>query len=93
MATRSLVLTAALASLIALPLGATSASAAEVTLSQHCEDLAKEFKELKPTHVSATKMNAAKEQAEHGEKMCKSDPKAGIKALDLAFKDIGVTPK
>lgn len=83
----------ALASLFAVPALPNTAAAAETRLTQHCEDLAKEFNGLTPAHVNPTKMKQAKEQAGHGEKMCKSDPKNGIKALDLAFKDVGATPK
>lgn len=68
-------------------------AADNMTLTQHCENLVKEFQEADVSHVSEKKLEQAKAQASHGEKLCKTNPKAGIKALDLAFKDIGVTPK
>ena len=85
----NLMLATALAMMVAIPASIGSAAAAETTLSQHCEDLARAFNELKVTHVAPGKMKMAKEQAEHGQKMCKTDPNAGIAALDLAFRDVG----
>ncbi len=68
-------------------------AADNMTLTQHCEDLVQQFHAADVSHVSEKKLEHAKAQAAHGEKLCKTNPKAGVKALDLAFKDIGVTPK
>jgi hypothetical protein len=43
--------------------------------------------------MSADKLEAARRQANHGERLCKSEPETGVKALDLAFRDIGVSTR
>ncbi|MDE2466302.1 MAG: hypothetical protein KGO02_21705, partial [Alphaproteobacteria bacterium] len=72
---------------------ASGAKEKQPTLREHCEDLAKQFKAADTSHVAPDKLAAAQKQAAHGEKLCAKRPKKGIKALNLAFKDIGVTPK
>jgi hypothetical protein len=67
--------------------------AADKGLTEHCESLAMQFKVADVSHLSPDKLEATRRQAAHGERLCKSEPQTGVKALDLAFKDIGVTPK
>jgi len=70
---------------------AGSAFAADLALQQHCEALATRFKTADTSHMSADKLETARRQAAHGERLCKSAPETGVKALDLAFKDAGLT--
>jgi hypothetical protein len=39
--------------------------------------------------MSPDKLETARRQAAHGERLCKSAPEIGVKALDLALKDAG----
>ena len=66
------------------------AFAADATAREHCEALASRFKTIDVSYMSADKLEAARRQANHGERLCKSEPETGVKALDLAFRDIGV---
>jgi hypothetical protein len=52
-----------------------------------------QFKVADVSHLSPDKLEATRRQAAHGEHLCKTEPETGVKALDLAFRDIGVTPK
>ncbi|MFO1432978.1 MAG: hypothetical protein U1F76_23190 [Candidatus Competibacteraceae bacterium] len=91
---RMIVLTLTAAAFLGISASGVPVLAAdEATSTQHCEDLVKQFHAADVSHVSEKKLEHAKEQAAHGEKLCKTNPKAGIKALDLALKDIGETPK
>jgi hypothetical protein len=63
--------------------------AADMTLQKHCEALATRFKTTDMRHMSPDKLETARRQAVHGERLCKSAPEIGVKALDLAFKDAG----
>jgi hypothetical protein len=67
--------------------------AADKSLTEHCESLAMQFKTADVSHLSPDKLEATRRQAAHGERLCKTEPQTGVKALDLAFKDIGITPK
>jgi hypothetical protein len=66
-----------------------SAFAADMTLQKQCEALAVRFKTSDMRHMSPDKLEAARRQAAHGERLCKSAPEIGVKALDLALKDAG----
>jgi hypothetical protein len=66
-----------------------SAFAADMTLQKHCESLATRFKTTDMRHMSPDKLETVRRQAAYGERMCKSAPEIGVKALDLAFKDAG----
>jgi hypothetical protein len=67
------------------------AFASDAALKQHCEALASQFKTVDVSHMAADKLESARRQANHGERLCKSEPEIGVKALDLAFRDIGVS--
>jgi hypothetical protein len=67
--------------------------AADKNLTEHCESLAMQFKTADVSHLSPDKLEATRRQAAHGERLCKTEPQTGVKALDLAFRDIGITPK
>jgi hypothetical protein len=67
-----------------------SAFAADSVLQVHCEALATRFKTADMSHMSPDKLEAARRQAAYGEHLCKSAPETGVKALDLAFKDVGL---
>ena len=67
--------------------------ASDKGLTEHCQSLAMQFKVADVSHLSLDKLEATRRQAAHGERLCKSEPQTGVKALDLAFKDIGITPK
>jgi hypothetical protein len=54
--------------------------------------MAARFKMTDVRHMSPDKLESARRQANHGERLCKSEPEVGVKALDLAFKEIGVSP-
>jgi hypothetical protein len=69
------------------------AFASDATPKEHCEALASQFKTTDVSHMAAEKLESARRQANHGERLCKSEPEIGVKALDLAFRDIGVSPK
>jgi hypothetical protein len=78
-----------------LALGTTfvaPAFAFDPALKEHCEALASRFKRIDVSYMAADKLEAARRQANHGERLCKSEPEIGVKALDLAFRDIGVVP-
>jgi hypothetical protein len=64
----------------------------DAALKEHCEAMASRFKTIDVSHIAADKLEAARRQANHGERLCNSDPEIGVKALDLAFRDIGVVP-
>jgi len=66
-----------------------SVFAADMALQQHCEALAVRFKATDMRHMSPDKLEIARRQAAHGEHLCKSAPEIGVKALDLALKDVG----
>jgi hypothetical protein len=67
-----------------------SAFAADMEPQRHCEALAARFKTADMSHMSPDKLETARRQASHGEHLCKSAPETGVKALDLAFKDVGL---
>jgi hypothetical protein len=66
------------------------AFATDAAAKEQCELLASRFKTIDLSYMSADKLESARRQANHGERLCKSEPEVGVKALDLAFKDIGV---
>lgn len=68
------------------------AFAFDAAVKQHCEALAMRFKTVDVNHMTPDKLEAARRQANHGERLCRSEPELGVKALDLAFRDIGVVP-
>ncbi len=59
-------------------------------LKEHCQAMASRFKTIDVSYIAADKLEAARRQANHGERLCSTDPEIGVKALDLAFRDIGV---
>jgi hypothetical protein len=63
----------------------------EVQMQQHCEAQAMRFKAADVSHVTPERIEAARRQATFGERLCKSEPKIGLKAIDLALRDIGDT--
>jgi hypothetical protein len=69
------------------------AFASDAAMKEHCEALASRFKTIDVSYMSADKLEAARRQANHGERLCKSEPETGVKALDLAFRDIGVSTR
>jgi len=69
------------------------AFASDAAMKEHCEALASRFKTVDVSYMSADKLEAARRQANHGERLCKSEPETGVKALDLAFRDIGVSTR
>jgi hypothetical protein len=69
------------------------AFASDATMKAHCEALASRFKTIDVSYMSADKLESARRQANHGERLCKSEPETGVKALDLAFRDIGVSTR
>jgi hypothetical protein len=68
------------------------ANAAERAATEHCEELAARFKVADVSHMSPDKLESARRQAAHGERLCKSEPETGVKALNVAFRDIGIAP-
>jgi hypothetical protein len=66
------------------------AFAAERATTEHCEELAARFKVADVSHMSPDKLESARRQAIHGERLCKSEPETGVKALNVAFRDIGI---
>ena len=71
----------------------TPAFAADDALREHCQAMASRFKTIDVSHMAAEKLESARRQANHGERLCQSQPEIGVKALDLAFQDIGVSTK
>jgi hypothetical protein len=63
--------------------------AADAASQKHCEALAVQFKSTDMRHMSPDRLETARRQAAHGERLCKSAPEIGVKALDLALKDAG----
>jgi hypothetical protein len=84
---RSVVLVGALAG---TGIFSASAFASDMALQKHCEALATRFKTTDMSHMSPDKLEMARRQAAHGERLCKSEPEIGVKALVLAFEDAGV---
>jgi hypothetical protein len=78
---------------IVTPVFASDASVKEPSVKEHCEALASLFKNADVSHMAADKLESARRQANHGERLCQSEPEIGVKALDLAFRDIGVSTK
>ena len=66
-------------------------TAADPDLVQRCEALATQFKTADVSQLSAERLEAARRQANHGERLCKSQPQTGVKAIGLALRDIGDT--
>jgi hypothetical protein len=66
-----------------------SAFGADMASQKHCESLATRFKTTDMRHMSPDKLETVRRQAAYGERLCKSAPEIGVKALDLAFKDAG----
>jgi hypothetical protein len=64
----------------------------EPALKEHCEAMASRFKTIDVSYIAADKLEAARRQANHGERLCNTDPEIGVKALDLAFRDLGIAP-
>jgi hypothetical protein len=67
------------------------ATATEPDLVQRCEALATRFKMADVSQLSPERLEAARRQAIHGERLCKSEPQTGVKAIGLALRDIGDT--
>ncbi len=67
------------------------AFADEADLQQRCEAMAVRFKSADVSHLTAERIEAARRQATHGERLCKSAPETGLKAIALALRDIGDT--
>lgn len=65
------------------------AFADEPDLTQRCEALAMRFRAADVSHLVPEKLEAARRQANHGEHLCKSSPQVGLKAINLALRDIG----
>ena len=84
---RSLVLLGALA---ATAMFSGSVFAGDAVSQKQCEALAARFKTTDMSHMSPDKLETARRQAAYGERLCKSAPAIGVKALDLAFRDAGV---
>jgi hypothetical protein len=83
---RSVVLLAALAG---TGMFSGSVFAEDIAVQKHCEALAVRFKTTDMRHMSPDKLETARRQAALGERLCKSAPEIGVKALDLALKDAG----
>lgn len=83
---RSVVL---LGALVGTGICSAPAFAADMASQKHCEALAVQFKATDMRHLSPDKLETARRQAAHGERLCKSAPEIGVKALDLALKDAG----
>ena len=76
-----------------LTVGTTFAApsfAFDAALKERCEAMASRFKTIDVSYIAADKLEAARRQANHGERMCNTDPEVGVKALSLAFRDIGI---
>ena len=67
------------------------ALADDTDIKQRCEAMARRFKAADVSHLTADKLEAARRQANHGERLCNSSPQIGLKAIDLALRDIGDT--
>lgn len=70
---------------------AAPAYADEANMQQRCEAEAMRFKTADVSHVTPERIEAARRQAMLGEHLCKTEPKVGLKAIDLALRDIGDT--
>ena len=70
---------------------AAPAFAGEPEMQQRCEAQAMRFKAADVSHVTPERIEAARRQATFGERLCKSEPQVGLKAIDLALRDIGDT--
>jgi hypothetical protein len=66
------------------------AFAVERATTEHCEELAARFKVADVSHMSPEKLESVRRQAAHGARLCKSAPETGVKALNVAFRDIGI---
>ena len=78
----------ALAALSAAAVGATA------TPLQQCTALEKQFDQEIVTHGAMARAAQAKTLRADGEKLCKSGkPKTGVRRLEDALDDIGVTPR
>jgi hypothetical protein len=67
------------------------AFAADTDLVQRCEALATRFMTADVSHMSAEKLESARRQANLGQRLCKSEPNVGVKAIVIALRDIGDT--
>ena len=67
------------------------AFSADSELIQRCEAMATRFKTADVSHMSPDKLESARRQANHGERLCHSEPTIGVKAIALALRDIGDT--
>ncbi len=76
----------ALTAICAMP-----ALADDADLQQRCVAQATRFKAADVSHLTAERIEAARRQALLGERLCKSEPETGLKAIGLALRDIGDT--
>jgi hypothetical protein len=67
------------------------AFAEEANMQRRCEAQATRFKTADVSHLTPERIEAARRQAMLGERLCKSEPRIGLKAIDLALRDIGDT--
>ena len=88
-----LIRSALLIGTLAGPAFVVPAFASDAALKERCQALASQFKTIDVSHMAADKLESARRQANHGERLCQSEPEIGVKALDLAFRDIGVSTK
>lgn len=65
--------------------------ASDPALKEHCEAMASRFKTIDVSYIAPDRLEAARRQANHGERLCNTDPETGVKALDLAFRDVGIS--
>jgi cytochrome c551/c552 len=77
--------------LIAAAFAGSATAATEPDPVQRCEAMAARFKMADVSQLSPERLEAARRQAIHGERLCKSEPQTGVKAIGLALKDIGDT--
>ena len=64
-----------------------------VTQSDQCEALVKQFKMQNVGHIAKSTLTDARRKLYYGEKMCKNNPKQGIKTINEAFDAINVKPR
>lgn len=62
-------------------------------IRDHCEALVKQFDAQDVSHVEAAKLAEAKKDAERGTGLCQTNAEWGVKNMEHALRDIGVTPK
>lgn len=70
--------------------GSSAMATSDDASAERCKALVGRFNTTDVSHLTAEQLESARRQAMLGEKLCKSQPELGVKAVTLALNQIGV---